>query len=54
MLAEPNTGTHNKQKTFVLQTWLEEVNDILQNNALEESYVEESNSDFYSDTDEET
>lgn len=37
MLAEPNTGTHNKQN--VLQTWLEEVNDILQNYALEESYV---------------
>jgi len=54
MLAEPNTGSHNKQKSFVLRTWLEEVNDILQNNALEESYVEESNSDFYSDTDEET
>ena len=54
MLAEPNTGTHNKQKTFVLQTRLEEVNDIPQNYALEESYVEESNSDFYSDTDGET
>lgn len=53
MLADPNTGTHNKQKTYVLQTWPEEVNDILQNYALEESYVEELNSDFYSDTDEE-
>jgi len=30
------------------------VNDILQNYALEESYVEKSNSDFYLDTDEET
>jgi hypothetical protein len=34
--------------------WLEEVNEILQNYELEETYVEDSNSDFYSDADEET